>query len=161
MILSSLFHVHSLGWLAQRPGTPGSPIEGYLQELSLLGVRRVRSQARPPTTAEARRAVPWAGWNTSRRADVLVLTADTNTLPTTPEQGKTSLVLRVRGDPDSARRTLLDALTKVDPAVGGITTMRMMAGLEPAILGVVFWLAVSAGRKSACGWRSGRRRATS
>ena len=63
-------------------------------------------------------------------------------LPTTPEQAKTSLVLRVHGDPDTARRTLLDALTKVDPAVGGITTMRMMAGLEPAILGVVFWMAV-------------------
>jgi predicted permease len=63
-------------------------------------------------------------------------------LPTTPEEGKTSFVLRVHGDPDTARRTLLDALTKVDPAVGGITTMRMMAGLEPAILGVIFWMAV-------------------
>jgi ABC-type antimicrobial peptide transport system permease subunit len=66
-------------------------------------------------------------------------------LPTTPEEGKTSFVLRVHGDPDTARRTLLEALTKVDPAVGGITTMRMMAGLEPAILGVVFWLAVILG----------------
>ena len=38
-------------------------------------------------------------------------------LPTTPEQARTSLVLRVHGDPDTARRTLLDALTKVDPAL--------------------------------------------
>ena len=66
-------------------------------------------------------------------------------LPTTPEQAKTSLVLRVHGDPDTARRTLLDALTKVDPALGEITTMRMMARLEAAILGVVFWMAVILG----------------
>jgi putative ABC transport system permease protein len=66
-------------------------------------------------------------------------------LPTTPEQANTSLVLRVHGDPDTARRTLLDALMKVDPALGGITTMKMMAGLEAAILSVVFWMAVILG----------------
>jgi putative ABC transport system permease protein len=65
-------------------------------------------------------------------------------LPTTPEQARTSFVLRVHGDPDTARRTLLDALTKVDPALA-ITTMKMMAGLETAILGVVFWMAVILG----------------
>ena len=66
-------------------------------------------------------------------------------LPTTPEQAKTSLVLRVHGDPDTARRTLLDALTKVDPALGEITTMRMMARLETAVLEVAFWMAVVLG----------------
>ena len=104
-------------------------------------------------------------------------------LPTTPEQARTSLVLRVHGDPDTARRTLLDALTKVDPALV-ITTMKMMAGLDAAILGVVFWMAVILGslalaltvsglfgvlsylveqRRTEIGvrWRSGRRRATS
>ena len=65
-------------------------------------------------------------------------------LPTTPEQARTSLVLRVHGDPDTARRTLLDALTKVDPALV-LTTMKMMAGLDAAILGVVFWMAVVLG----------------
>jgi hypothetical protein len=63
-------------------------------------------------------------------------------LPTTPAQPATSFVLRVHGDPDTARRALLDALTNIDPGLGGITTMRMMAGLEPAILDVVFWMAV-------------------
>jgi predicted permease len=63
-------------------------------------------------------------------------------LPTTPEQSNTSLVLRVHGDPDTARRTLLDALTKVDPTLGDVATMRMMARLEAAVLGVVFWMAV-------------------
>jgi hypothetical protein len=63
-------------------------------------------------------------------------------LPTTPEQANTSLVVRVHGDPDTARRSLLDALTRVDPALGGITTMRMMAQLETAVLDVIFWMAV-------------------
>jgi putative ABC transport system permease protein len=65
-------------------------------------------------------------------------------LPTTPEQARTSLVLRVHGDPDTARRALLDGLTRVDPAIA-ITTMKMMAGLDAAILGVVFWMAVILG----------------
>jgi predicted permease len=63
-------------------------------------------------------------------------------LPIGAEQPKTSLVLRVHGNPDTARRTLLDALTKVDPALGEITTMRMMARLEGAVLEVIFWIAV-------------------
>ncbi len=66
-------------------------------------------------------------------------------LPTTAEQARTSFILRVHGDPDTARRTLLDALTKIDPALGEITSMRMMAGLESAILEVVFWIAVALG----------------
>jgi macrolide transport system ATP-binding/permease protein len=63
-------------------------------------------------------------------------------LPTSPEQAKTALVVQVHGDPEVARRTLLDALTKVDPGLGGITTTAMMARLERAIFEVVFWIAV-------------------
>jgi predicted permease len=63
-------------------------------------------------------------------------------LPTTVEQARTSLVLRVHGNPDAARRALLEALTKVDPALGEITTMRMLARLEAAVLEVIFWMAV-------------------
>ena len=66
-------------------------------------------------------------------------------LPTTAEQSNTSLLLRVHGDPDAARRALLEALTKVDPALGGVTTMRMMAGLDAALLAVAFWMAVILG----------------
>jgi predicted permease len=66
-------------------------------------------------------------------------------LPVTSDQSKTSLVLRVHGDPDTARRTLLDALTKVDPALGQITTMRMTAQLETAVFEVAFWMAVILG----------------
>ena len=63
-------------------------------------------------------------------------------LPSTADQSKMALVVRVHGDPDAARRTLLDALTRVDPALGEITTMRMVARLGAAVLKVVFWLAV-------------------
>ena len=66
-------------------------------------------------------------------------------LPTTPEQTNASLIVRVHGDPDTARRTLLDALMKVDPALGEIASMRMMAGLEAALLEVFFWMAVILG----------------
>jgi ABC-type antimicrobial peptide transport system permease subunit len=63
-------------------------------------------------------------------------------LPAAPEQAKTSFVVRVHGDPDVSRRALLDALVKIDPALGEIASMRMMAGLEAAILEVIFWMAV-------------------
>ena len=66
-------------------------------------------------------------------------------LPTTAEQANTSFIVRVHGDPVTTRRTLLDALMKVDPALGEITSMKMMAGLEAAMLEVFFWMAVILG----------------
>ena len=66
-------------------------------------------------------------------------------LPTMPEQAETSFVVRVHGDPDVARRTLLDALMKIDPALGEIASMRMLAGIEAALLEVFFWMAVVLG----------------
>jgi predicted permease len=65
-------------------------------------------------------------------------------LPTTPEQAKTSLVLRVRGDPDGVRRAMLDSLTRIDPALG-ITTMRMLAAVQTAVFELMFWMAVILG----------------
>jgi predicted permease len=61
-------------------------------------------------------------------------------LPISPESPGTSLSLRVRVDPDQARRELIDRLTKVDPAMGGITTMRTLAGRAAYVLRVAFWL---------------------
>ena len=66
-------------------------------------------------------------------------------LPTTAEQANTSFIVRVHGDPVTTRRTLLDALMKVDPALGEIMSMKMMAGLEAAMLEVFFWMAVILG----------------
>jgi predicted permease len=66
-------------------------------------------------------------------------------LPTAPESPRTSLTLRVHGDPEQARRVLLERLTKVDPAMGELTTMRTVAGMEAYFLRIAFWVAVVLG----------------
>ena len=51
-------------------------------------------------------------------------------LPTTLDVPKTMAMARVSGDPDLARQTLLDHLTRIDPNMGMIVTMRTIARLE-------------------------------
>jgi hypothetical protein len=51
-------------------------------------------------------------------------------LPVHAGIARTSLVARVLGDPDLARRTLLDRLILIDPNMGQILTMRTIARLE-------------------------------
>jgi predicted permease len=51
-------------------------------------------------------------------------------LPTNADAAKTSLTVRVQGDPEIGRRTLLDRLTAVDPNMGQVLTFRTIAGLE-------------------------------
>jgi len=52
---------------------------------------------------------------------------------------KTLLVARVHGDPDQARRMLLDRLIPLDPNVGQILTMRTIARMEAYFLQIAFW----------------------
>ena len=66
-------------------------------------------------------------------------------VPTVPEAPGTSLTLRVRGDPGQARQVLLDDLTRVDPGLGEITTMRTIAGMQTYVLRIAFWVAVVLG----------------
>jgi predicted permease len=66
-------------------------------------------------------------------------------LPTTAEVANTAVVARVHGDPDLARQTLLDHLTKVDPNMGMIVTMRTMARLETFFLQIAFWVSLILG----------------
>jgi predicted permease len=66
-------------------------------------------------------------------------------LPTGPESAGTSLTLRVHGDPDDARRALLERLPGVDPALGQIRTVRTMAGMQAYVLLVAFWVTVVLG----------------
>jgi predicted permease len=66
-------------------------------------------------------------------------------LPTGPENPGTSLTLRVRGDPEQARQALLERLTSVDPALGTITTMRVIAGMQTSALRIAFWVTVVLG----------------
>lgn len=66
-------------------------------------------------------------------------------LPTTIEAPKTFLVARIHGDPDVARNTLLDQLTRVDPNMGMIITLRTLASLETIFLKIAFWVSVMLG----------------
>jgi hypothetical protein len=66
-------------------------------------------------------------------------------LPTHVNAPKTSVVARVVGDSELARRTLLDHLTSVDPNMGMIVTMRTLASLETFFLQVAFWVALGLG----------------
>ena len=56
-------------------------------------------------------------------------------LPTSLDAPNTSIVARVNGDPDLARQTLLDHLTRIDPNMGMIVTMRTVARLEIVLAG--------------------------
>jgi predicted permease len=66
-------------------------------------------------------------------------------LPTTLDAPGTSVMARIAGDPDVARRTLTEHLTKVDPNLGMVVTMRTVARLENVLLTIAFWIAVVLG----------------
>jgi predicted permease len=67
-------------------------------------------------------------------------------LPTTVEAPKTFLVARIRGDADLARQTLLERLTRIDPNMGKIITLRTVARLETFFLQIAFGVSVILGR---------------
>ena len=60
-------------------------------------------------------------------------------LPTSEAAAQTSLVVRAHGDPDVLRQHLLDRLTRIDPNMGDIVTMRTMARIETYFLQLAFW----------------------
>ncbi len=66
-------------------------------------------------------------------------------LPTDPESPGTSLTLRVRGDLEQTRQALLERLTRVDPGLGQVNSMRTLAGMQTYILRIAFWVAVVLG----------------
>jgi hypothetical protein len=66
-------------------------------------------------------------------------------LPTTVDASKTFQIARVQGNPDIARQTLLERLTRVDPNMGMITTLRTVARLETLFLEMGFRVAVILG----------------
>jgi hypothetical protein len=66
-------------------------------------------------------------------------------VPTRPANAQTDLVARVQGDPELARRALLQRLTIIDPNMGQVTTMRTLGRLETYPLKVAFWLTVVLG----------------
>jgi predicted permease len=66
-------------------------------------------------------------------------------LPTTVDAPKTFLVARIQGDPDLARQELLEGLTRIDPNMGTIMTLRTVARLETFFLKMGFWVSVILG----------------
>jgi predicted lysophospholipase L1 biosynthesis ABC-type transport system permease subunit len=66
-------------------------------------------------------------------------------LPTAIDTEDTPLTVRVHGDPNEARDALLDRLTTIDPAISGISTLRVMGRIEVYMLGLLFWIALVLG----------------
>jgi putative ABC transport system permease protein len=67
-------------------------------------------------------------------------------LPTSAAMPKSSLALRVHGDPELARQRLLDRLTAIDPDMGReVLTMRTLARVDTYFLKLGFWLTVVLG----------------
>jgi len=66
-------------------------------------------------------------------------------LPTSLEAARTSAVARVHGNPDLARQTLVERLTRVDPNLGMIVTLRTVARMETFFLQIAFWVSLILG----------------
>jgi predicted permease len=66
-------------------------------------------------------------------------------VPTSAMTPHTSLVARVRGDAEQARQTLLNRLTRIDPAMDQVISMRWVTRMETYLLHLAFWLTVSLG----------------
>ena len=66
-------------------------------------------------------------------------------VPASTAMPKSSLTVRVKGDPDQARRTLLQKLTAVDPNMGQVVAFRTLATMETYFLKVAFWVTLVLG----------------
>ena len=66
-------------------------------------------------------------------------------LPTGLDVAMTSIVARVKGDPNLTRQALVDRLTRIDPNLARITTMRTVARLETFFLQIAFYVSVILG----------------
>jgi predicted permease len=66
-------------------------------------------------------------------------------MPISAEAAKTSLLVRVRGNPALARRALIDRLTTIDPNVVQVFTLQTIAGAEAYLLGIPFWITLVLG----------------
>ncbi|MGH9382817.1 MAG: ABC transporter permease [Vicinamibacterales bacterium] len=66
-------------------------------------------------------------------------------VPISTASAKTSLTVRVHGDPDQVRRALLQRLTAIDPNMGQVITMRTLARMETYFLQIAFWVTLVLG----------------
>ncbi len=87
--------------------------------------------ARTFTVVGIARDVPGFRFADSEEAEVYV--------PISASAAKTSLIVRVHGDPEQARQALLQRLTLIDPNMGEVVTMRTVARIETYFLQIAFW----------------------
>jgi predicted permease len=66
-------------------------------------------------------------------------------VPIGASDAKTSLTVRVRGDSERARHTLVDRFAAIDPNMAEIATLRTLARTEAYLLGIPFWLTLILG----------------
>jgi hypothetical protein len=66
-------------------------------------------------------------------------------MPTSAEAASTALTMRVRGDVERARHTLVDRLAAIDPNMGEVSTLQTIASAEQYLLAVPFWLTLVLG----------------
>jgi len=112
----------SLSLLEINPGRPNDEAEMPPRTVTVVGVSRDA-----------------AGFRLTDVKDANVF------LPISLEAAHTSVVARVKGDPDLARQTLIDRLTRIDPNLDNIVTMRTVARIEGLFLRIGFWVATILG----------------
>ena len=104
---------------------PDAPVDGRLMQARLVTVVGVSRDV--------------AGFRLTDVKDAGVF------LPTAVEVAKTSIVARVHGEPSLARQALVDRLTRIDPNMGMIITMRTVARMETFLLQVAFSVSIILG----------------
>ena len=66
-------------------------------------------------------------------------------VPISAGHAETLLAVRVHGDPEVARRALLERLTAIDPNIEQVVTLRTIAGMATYFLQLAFWLTLVLG----------------
>ena len=66
-------------------------------------------------------------------------------LPTAVTAPGTTVTLRMRGDLFDGQRRLMERLSLIDPAHGGVSTFATLARMEAYFLNVAFWLTLAIG----------------
>ena len=66
-------------------------------------------------------------------------------VPTSVADAGTMLTVRVHGEPEAARRVLLERLTAIDPNIEEIVTLKTIAGMATYFLQIGFWLTLVLG----------------
>jgi predicted permease len=113
------------------------PPRGFLRINPGAAADNALMPARMVTVVGVTRDVPGLRFTGIKEAGVF--------LPTSLDVEKTSMVARAQGEPSLARQALLDRLTKIDPNIGTIITMRSVARTETFFLQTAFWVALTLG----------------